>query len=68
MSAVYMDVHDLTKEQIEELKFRLYDELQNTDDADTFLCYDDIPDEVIFEHYAGIAFVNDDFWCTCEPF
>jgi len=59
-------VHDLSREELDELKMAYYDQLQYTDDADSFLCYDAIPNSVIFEHYDGISFVNDDFFCNCE--
>lgn len=65
-----MTVYELTREQLEELKS---DYFWGEDTADIpkfnnigfpalFPC--DIPDEVIFEHYDGISFVNDDFSCT----
>lgn len=58
---MYKTVYDINKD---ELKMAYYDQLQYTDDADTFLCYDAIPDDVIFEQYDGICFVDDDFWCN----
>lgn len=61
---MYKTVYDLTREELEELKMSYYDELQYTDDADYFLCYDEIPDAVIFNHYAEISFVDDDFFCN----
>ncbi|NOV58675.1 hypothetical protein [Clostridium beijerinckii] len=29
-----------------------------------YACPDDVPNEVIFKHYADIDFVNDDFGCS----
>lgn len=63
---MYMDVHELNREQLDELRWSFYWELQNTDDADYFPDPDSIPDDVLFDHYAGISFVNDDFFCTAD--
>ena len=63
-----LTVHDLNEVQIEELKIRLYDELQNTDDADTFDSWEDIPDAVIFDHYADYLFCEEDFFCNIPIF
>lgn len=61
---MYKTVYDLSREELDELKTSYYDQLQYTDDANTFLCYDAIPDDVIFNHYAGISFTDDDFFCN----
>ena len=75
-----MDVTELSREQLEELKNNYMAELVNEGTfAEVMNCdynessWDDcanadklIPDEVIFEHYAGIEFVNDDFFCTAN--
>lgn len=63
-----MTVKELNREQLNELKqayaFQLkedcdmsYEELVNTTT---------IPDDVIFEHYDGIIFTEDDFFCGKE--
>lgn len=75
---MYKDVTELTREQLEELKQDYMGELVNEGtfrevmDADCdepsywHLAMADelIPDEFIFEYYAGVGFVNDDFFCT----
>ena len=75
---MYKDVTELTREQLVELKCNYMAELVNEGtfrevmDADCdepswgHLAMADelISDEFIFEYYAGIGFVNDDFFCT----
>lgn len=77
-----MDVHNLPKECVLELKLNYILEL---DEEGTFgdIVYNDpdyghpcwgdiadadeiIPDDVVFEHYDGIDFVKDDFFCMME--
>ena len=75
-----MDVKELTQDQLNELKESLYYQIHDIDDEtiafaviDSALPYtpetlpdypDEIPDEIIFNVYAGISFVNDDFFCS----
>ena len=64
MKNVYKNVYDLSREQIEQLKFEYFYQLLETDPEvldgmDTFL---DIPDDVIYEHYEGVSFVDGDFF------
>lgn len=73
-----MEVRELNKEQMLELKQRYliqladegsYSEVMGVDynepsywdlaDADEI-----VPDDVVFENYADICFVRDDFFCT----
>ena len=62
-----MDVKELSKDQLEELKFAYFytfdsdDHYLGMDFPDGFLS---IPNEVIFDYYKEIYFVNDDFSCT----
>ena len=75
-----MDVRDLTREQLIELKQDYMAELVNEGtfaevmnrdynepsygdlaDADEI-----ISDDLIFDHYAGTDFVNDDFFCSAN--
>lgn len=75
-----MDVTELTRDQLIELKCKYMDMLA---DEGTFAevvgrdydepSYSDlaeadeiIPDEVIFRNYEGVSFVNDDFFCSCN--
>ncbi len=74
-----MDVHDLSREQLIELKQNYLTQLG---DEGTFAevldvdynepSYSDlanadeiVPDCVIFKNYEGVCFVPDDFFCTC---
>lgn len=59
-------VYDLSREELDELKAAHYDQLQYTDEPNEFLCYDEIPDDIIFHHYEGISFVDEDFFCNLE--
>lgn len=73
-----MDVTELTREQLVELKCNYMEmladegtfaEVLNRDYdepsyADLAETDDIIPDEVIFRNYEGVYFVNDDFFCT----
>lgn len=58
-------VQDLNREQLDELKTAYFwqDETQDIlPDDITFP--EQIPDDIIFEHYDGVCFVPDDFCCT----
>lgn len=59
-----MDVRELSRDQLDELKqnyvFESGKNLSYEELADSI----NIPDEVIFEYYAGVDFVMGDFWCT----
>ena len=61
-----MDVTELNEEQLDELRWAYYYELVDSGEDEEIGCNcpDDIEDEILFEHYAGINFVNDDFACT----
>lgn len=75
-----MDVTELTRGQLDELKESLFYQIYWLDDEEiTFPVIDsalpytpetlpedphDIPDNIIFKVYAAISFVNDDFFCT----
>ena len=61
-----MNVHELNKEQFNELKERFfYTDFMECKphgiEADT---WEDLPDDIILEWYDGISFVNDDFFCS----
>ena len=68
MKDVYKNVYELSREQIEQLKFAYFYQLLETDPEvlegiDNFL---GIPDDVIYKHYEGISFVDEDFFCICD--
>lgn len=62
-----MLVQDLNREQLEELKTS-YFWLDDAQDVlpDDILIPEEIPDDIILDHYAGICFANDDFCCSTE--
>lgn len=59
---MYKSVYDLPPAEMEELKqsFFYQDETQDIIQG-AFDCPEQIPDEIILEHYDGIHFVEDDF-------
>jgi hypothetical protein len=59
-------VTELSQDQLEELRGTYYYDEENDEAVQEYDCPDDVPDEVLFEHYADIDFVMDDFWCTSE--
>lgn len=72
-------VYDLSRDELNELKDSYFYQLLDNDDEVLFPvkngnkkdieninCPEEIPDSVIFEHYDGISFVDDDFFCNCE--
>ena len=62
-------VYDLNRDQLDELKQTYACQLAETDGD--VLSYGEladasnIPDDVIFEHYNGVSFTDDDFFCSC---
>lgn len=71
---MYRTVYDLTRAELDELKESYYYQLMDNDEEVVFplehIDYidvatpSDIPDDVIFEHYSGINFTVDDFFCN----
>lgn len=73
-----MTVYDLSREQLTELKEHYLVELDNCGELEEVAGIDAIsygvlvdidevvPDEVVFNHYNGVEFVPDDFFCSCE--
>ena len=63
MEQEYRTVHDLTLDELEELRGSLYQQYLDDGliDVDTF---DGVTDEMLFEYYDGVSFVRDDFFCN----
>lgn len=73
-----MEVRELSREQLTELKCNYLCQLVNEDrfaevmgvdyDAPSYWdlanANEIVPDDVVFEEYEGISFVPDDFFCT----
>lgn len=76
----YKTVDDLNRQQIIELKQMFITELVNNNDFSRFtqLDYDEptfadwnnadnlISDDVVYEHYDGVLFTDDDFFCSTK--
>lgn len=62
---VPMTVRDLSHDQLSELKSAFFwdDETQDIL-PETIAVPEEIPDEIIFDHYEGVCFVDDDFCCS----
>lgn len=65
-----MTVRQLNRDQLTELKERMVDDEINETEGRSASCGEladageSVPDEKVFERYAGTEFVNDDFFCT----
>lgn len=59
-------VHELTQEELQELRETYFYQLLDTDPETLGFITEasDIPIEAIFEHYGGIGFSTDDFFCN----
>ena len=62
---MYKMVQDLSRDELNKLKssFFYQDETQDINEG-TFSTPEEIPDEIIFEHYDGVCFVKEDFFCN----
>ena len=63
---MYRDVFDLTKDELEELRDSYYWQLVDTGEDEGIDGPEYIPDDVLFDHYAGISFVEEDFFCNIK--
>lgn len=65
-----MTVKELNKEQLTELKQAYATQLMETEGEEIsygeLVDAAEIPDDVIFEHYDGIIFTEDDFFYSCK--
>lgn len=62
-----MDVHDLTRDQLIELKHAYLCRGDEQPSWHDLACADEIvSDAEVFEEYAGVDFVPDDFFCSME--
>ena len=66
MEQEYRTVHDLTPEELDELRAAYYEQLKETDDEviEDVSSYEEVTDEMLFNHYDGVMFVRDDFFCN----
>ena len=59
-------VYELNKDEFEELRCSYFEQLKESepDILEDIQSCEQIPDDVINEHYSGITFVDDDFFCN----
>jgi hypothetical protein len=58
-------VTDLTRDELNELKAAYAEQLNDDGISWGELCESrEIPDDIIFEHFGDIGFVEDDFFCN----
>lgn len=64
---MYKTVYDLYPAEMDELKqsFFWQDETQDILQG-AFESPEQIPDEIILEHYSGVCFTDNDFFCNIE--
>lgn len=65
----YKTVYDLTDDEFDELKQTyfwqlMYDDPDGEEVLGDITSWEELPDDVIREHYDGICFVEDDFFCN----
>ena len=62
-----MNVEELNRDQLIELKQRYLDEIYYGISNEELARIDSIvSDEVVFNYYEGITFSEDDFFCNCR--
>ena len=70
MKTTYKTVYDLSPDELNELKQNyLTNSLLETEDktpsyGELANAAESVPDWIIFDNYAGIGFVDDDFFCN----
>lgn len=57
-------VHELSKEELEELRGNYFAQLQDQGEEEEIYNPEEIPMDVIIQHYEGTMFVEDDFFCN----
>ena len=57
-------VDELTEEELDELKQDLYYNGLTEEQQAAYFDHSEIPGTVVKEHYAGISFVREDFFCN----
>ena len=62
MATTYKTVRDLSHAELDELRESYFDQ------PDSDEIFDDITDEILFQHYEGILFVAEDFFCNSDDF
>jgi hypothetical protein len=65
---MYKQVYELSEEEFAELKSNYYYQCLDSEPelVEGYNYPDDVPDDVIYEHYAGTSFVEEDFFCNIK--
>lgn len=62
-----MSVYELNRAEMDELKqMYLFETTAGPLSWGDIAAANEIPDETIFDHYTGVTFVKDDFFCNME--
>jgi len=62
----YRNVKELSREELNELKQSYLCEMVASPSYGEMADSVNISDEVIYAHYAGVAFGPEDFFCSCQ--
>lgn len=65
LGGIEMNVRELNRQQLDELKAHYICEVMKHPSYEDFANASNIADEEIYNHYEGICFVDDDFFCSC---
>lgn len=67
---MYRTVYDLAPNELNELKTALFYDPETIDILPNYIAFpEQIPDDIIFHHYDGLTFTNDDFFSNIHlPF
>lgn len=57
-------VHELNQDELEELRESYFCEIEEANGGVTSISVNEIPMEDVINHYDGIHFVEDDFFCN----
>lgn len=57
-------VHDLTTEELEELRSNYFYQLQDQGEEEEMQSPEEIPISNVIAHYEGVMFTDDDFFCN----
>lgn len=61
MKTAYKTVYDLTSKELNELREAYFEQ---PDSENIFEEIENITDDILFEHYDGVLFTDEDFFCN----
>ena len=60
-----MTIFELNKDELNQLKSDYFWNEETQDILeDCYSCPEDIPDDIIYNHYKDVMFIKEDFWCN----